>query len=182
MWWIWGNNCSFVVGLPSTCSTSYLLCHNLVAKMVHWHLSKIFFSTCIVALLVYWSSTISSWKHISQDFVGLLRQLSPQPLSWHCLVWLWSEIYLSFGIQLILIFEKKENEKLHKYQPLANDFHSLYNMPVQIIPIVIGHSGVMASRCWEFLQRIPQFTTGLICHLQKAALLGTIHILHNINL
>jgi len=44
--------------------------------------------------------------------------------------------------------QTKENEKLHKYQPLASDFHhSMYNMPVQIIPIVIGHSGIMTSRC-----------------------------------
>jgi len=46
--------------------------------------------------------------------------------------------------------QTKENEKLHKYKPLLSDFHCMYNMPVQIIPMVIGHTGVMTAHCQEF--------------------------------
>jgi len=35
----------------------------------------------------------------------------------------------------------------------------MYGMFVDIVPIVIGYSGVMTVRCQQFLQRIPQFTT-----------------------
>jgi len=54
-------------------------------------------------------------------------------------------------------------------------------MSVQIIPIVFGLSGGDATHYQAYLI-IPQFTTSLICHLQKAAVLGAIHTLHSINL
>ena len=36
----------------------------------------------------------------------------------------------------------KESEKLRKYQPWARDFHSMCNMNVVIIPVVIGNTGL----------------------------------------
>ena len=76
----------------------------------------------------------------------------------------------------------KENEKLQKYCPLAHDFRSMYQMPVVIIPVVIGHTGVISSQCQNFLQRIPGFCNSLLCHLLKAAILGTIHTLRTVNI
>ena len=76
----------------------------------------------------------------------------------------------------------KECEKIHEYQPLARDFHSVYRMSVDVIPVVIGHTGVVSSQCKQHLQHIPEFSISLLCHLQKAAILGTIHVLHSINL
>jgi len=76
----------------------------------------------------------------------------------------------------------KEKEKVYKYQPLAKDFHSVYHMKVDIIPIVIGHTGVLSIYFQIYLEGIPHFSNSLLCHLQKAALLGTIHTLQKINL
>ena len=76
----------------------------------------------------------------------------------------------------------KESEKIHKYQPLARDFYSMYQMSVHVIPVVISHTGVMLMQCREFLQSIPEYSSSLLCYLQKAALLGTIHILRSLNL
>jgi len=53
-----------------------------------------------------------------------------------------------------------------KYQPLAREISSCYGQPVEIIPIVFGHTGVVS------------------CHfqqLQQATLLGTLSILRDIN-
>ena len=52
----------------------------------------------------------------------------------------------------------KESEKLHKYQPFAKDFHSMYQMNVVIVPIVIGKTGVMSTKSKQFLKNIPDFT------------------------
>jgi len=76
----------------------------------------------------------------------------------------------------------KENEKLQKYRPLAHDFKNMYQMSVEVIPIVIGHSGVISSRCQSFLQCIPGFCNSLLCHLLKAAILRTIHTLQTVNI
>ena len=38
----------------------------------------------------------------------------------------------------------KENEKLHKYRDLAHDFICMYQMPLEVILVVIGHSGVIS--------------------------------------
>ena len=62
------------------------------------------------------------------------------------------------------------------------DFHSVYHMKVDIIPIVIGHTGVVSIHFRKYLEGIPDFSSSLLCHLQKAALLGTIHTLQKINL
>ena len=39
----------------------------------------------------------------------------------------------------------KEREKLLKYCPLALDFHLMYKMPVQIVPVVLGCTGVVSA-------------------------------------
>ena len=72
------------------------------------------------------------------------------------------------------------DEKLNKYHPLTHDFHVMYNMQVTIVPVVLGCTGVVSFRCWQFLKRIPGFSLRLFGHLQKAVLLGTTHILRTI--
>jgi len=37
----------------------------------------------------------------------------------------------------------KEHEKLLKYKPLVHDFHVAYNMIVEIVPVVLGCTGVV---------------------------------------
>ena len=66
----------------------------------------------------------------------------------------------------------KEDEKLHKYHPLAHDFHAMYNMPVTIVPVVLGCMGVVSSCCLQFLKRIPGFSLRLFGRLQKLCCLG----------
>lgn len=77
---------------------------------------------------------------------------------------------------------EKESEKIQKYSALANDFRHMYQMSVNIIPVVIGHSGVISYQCKNFLKKIPGYRDSLFCHLLKAAIIGTVHTLQTINL
>ena len=52
----------------------------------------------------------------------------------------------------------KEQEKLQKYQSLAHDYHMMYRMPVIIIPVVVGCTGVVSSNCITHLRCIPDFS------------------------
>ena len=75
----------------------------------------------------------------------------------------------------------KEQEKVRKYQSLAHDYHSMYRMPVVIVPVVIGCTGVVSSSCISHLRRIPEFSNNLFSTIQKAAIIGTVHVLQCVN-
>ena len=82
----------------------------------------------------------------------------------------------------ILMFLQKKMRRLQKYCALASDFRIMYQMPVKIIPVVIGHSGVISSQCRHFLHDIPGYCDSLLCHLLKATILGTICTLQTTDL
>jgi len=67
-----------------------------------------------------------------------------------------------------------EKEKVSKYLPLARDFHLMYHMVVEVIPIVFGYSGVVSIECVKYLKKIPGYCDNLFTTLQKATILGTI--------
>ena len=55
-------------------------------------------------------------------------------------------------------------------------------MPVKLVPVVLGYTGVVSSQCYAHLCSIPGFTEILFSTLQKAVILGNIHVLRAINL
>ena len=120
---------------PQLAATAYLYLHNLVASVIHWHLSKVF------SLPLSSSSWFThhpqpvienSLVKILWDFnlVSESHHLSNRP----------DIVVFNYVKKTILFIEvscpadinvpSKEREKLNKYQPLAHDFHSMYKMPV----------------------------------------------------
>ena len=39
----------------------------------------------------------------------------------------------------------------------------MYNMPVNIIPVVLGSTGIISSRCLNFLKMIQEFSMKAVC-------------------
>ena len=76
----------------------------------------------------------------------------------------------------------EENEKLRKYKPLAHDFRLMYNMSVEYIPVVLGCTGIVSKDCHTYLRHIPGFTNRLFTTLQKAVILGSVHVLRATNI
>ena len=74
----------------------------------------------------------------------------------------------------------KEEEKTCKYFPLARDFHLIYHMAVEVIPIVFGHIGVVSLDCVKHLRKIPDYCESLFAMLQKVTILGTIYTLQTV--
>ena len=62
----------------------------------------------------------------------------------------------------------KEDEKINKYCSLAADFHQMYNMPVTIIPIVLGCMGVVSSHCLQFLKINPRVHNEIVRPLTQS--------------
>ena len=76
----------------------------------------------------------------------------------------------------------KELEKVGKYQRLAGEMSRTYHQDVVIVPVVFGVSGVVSKQQRSHLEKIPAFTNVLFANLQKAAILGTVDVIKNINL
>jgi len=71
---------------------------------------------------------------------------------------------------------------LRKYQSLAQDYHLMYRMPVVIVLVVVGCTGIVSSNCISHLRCIPEFSNNLSFTIQKAAIIGTVHVLRCINM
>ena len=85
---------------------------------------------------------------------------------------------IDFAVQGDSRIERKEKEKIEKYQDLRREFQKIWNVRVKIIPLVVGFSGAIPR---EFGNRLKE--TGItveIGQVQKAVLLGTARILRKV--
>ena len=62
----------------------------------------------------------------------------------------------------------KEHEKLTKYQVLLREVSKCYSQPVDTVPIIFGHSGIVSADQQTYLKRIPGYNENLFNNLQKA--------------
>ena len=71
--------------------------------------------------------------------------------------------------------QKKATEKISKYVDLQIECQRLWNKKVEVIPVIIGATGIVDKNIQKYAGRIPG------CHniysLQRSAILGTAHIL-----
>ena len=74
---------------------------------------------------------------------------------------------------------RKERDKVEKYQDLKRELNKLWNLKaITIIPIVIGALGAVSTNIQHHLDSVGCKLK--ISDLQKAALLGTAHILRKV--
>ena len=71
---------------------------------------------------------------------------------------------------------RQEREKVIKYQDIKNDIKNLLRLDeVQVIPIVIGATGVIKRNLHSYLESIPAPIT--VLELQSEAVRGSVSIL-----
>ena len=74
--------------------------------------------------------------------------------------------------------QKKATEKMSKYVGLQIECQGLWNKKVEVIPVIIGATGIVDKNIKKYGGRIPG------CHniysLQRSAILGTVHILRKV--
>ena len=144
---------------PSLAVFTYLYCHNLVASVLHWHLSKMYsFPLRATSWFTHKPQPVveNSNAKLLWDFslVSASHHPSNRP----------DIVLFDYQHKKILFIEvscpadphvlAKEDEKIQKYCALASDFRIMYHMPVKIIPVVIGHSGVISSQCRHYIYMI----------------------------
>ena len=173
-------------GCPVLAPTSYLRRHNMVGRMLHLHLSKSFklpiSAKCwydhqplpVVeneVAKVLWDFGLYTDVHVSSNRPDIVLFLKKEERI------IFFEVACPADINVLT----KEQEKLNKYQTLVREISECYGQPVDLVPVVTGHSGVVSANQQTHLKRIPDYNETLFNNLQKAAILGTINILTSIN-
>ena len=74
---------------------------------------------------------------------------------------------------------EKRREKVDKYQDLRRQVAKLWNIKTTVVPVVVGALGAVTKNLTKHLQTI-RVSTKIAEFLQKAALLGTAHLLRKV--
>ena len=168
--------------LVSCCSkiaqTDYKERHNKVATMLHWNICKKYgfaasnnwWEHQVEKVLendnakVLWDFKIQTDKHLPHNIPDI-TVVEPKQ------VWL-----IDVAIPGDSRIEQKEQEKLSRYQDLKIEVARLWERKATVVPVVVGALGAIPKQLEYHLN-----TLGLnlitISQIQKAALLGTAHIL-----
>ena len=74
--------------------------------------------------------------------------------------------------------QKKATEKMSKYVDLQIECQRSWNKKVEVIPVIIGATGIVDKNIKKYVGRIPGHLS--IYKLQRSAVLGTAHILRKV--
>jgi len=73
---------------------------------------------------------------------------------------------------------KKEVEKILKYKDLTIEIQRMWNVKIKVIPVIIGATGTISKSFRKYVSNIPG--NHEVKELQKAAILGTAHIIRKV--
>jgi len=73
---------------------------------------------------------------------------------------------------------KKEAEKILKYKDLTIEIQRMWNVKTKTIPVIMGKTGTISKSFRKYVSNIPG--NHVVKELQKAAILGTAHILRKV--
>ena len=73
---------------------------------------------------------------------------------------------------------KKEAEKILKHKDFTTEIHRMWNVKTKAIPVIIGATGTVSKSFRKYVSNIPGKHE--VKELQKAAILGTAHILRKV--
>ena len=73
---------------------------------------------------------------------------------------------------------KKEAEKILKYKALTIEIQRMWNVKTKVIPVIIGATGTISKAFRKYVSNIPE--NHEVKEPQKAAILGTAHILRKV--
>jgi len=73
---------------------------------------------------------------------------------------------------------KEEAEKTLKYKDLTIEIQCMWNVKAKVIPVITGATGTISKSFRKYVSNIPGKHE--VKKLQKAAILGTAHILRKV--
>ena len=83
-------------------------------------------------------------------------------------------LIIDIAVQADVRVEEKERGKVEKYQDLKREIGRLWNLKVEVVPVVIGALGSVTKEFDRWIEKLgTTFNVGVV---QKTALLGTARI------
>ena len=117
---------------------------------------------------ILWDSQIVTDRHVTCNKPDIVIQ---EKTSDRCQI-------IDVAIPSDCNIQKNATEKMNKYVDLQIECHRLWNKKVEVIPGIIGATGIVDKNIKKYVGRIPG------CHniysLQRSAILGTVHILRKV--
>ena len=117
---------------------------------------------------ILWDSPIISDRHVTCNKPDIVTQ---EKKSDRCQI-------IDVAIPSDYNIQKKATEKMSKYVDLQIACQRLWNKKVEVIPVIIGETGIADKNSKKYVGRIPGHHN--ICNLQRSAILGTAQILRNV--
>ena len=74
--------------------------------------------------------------------------------------------------------QKKATEMMSKYIDLQIECQRMWNRKIEVIPIIIGATGIVEKGIQRYLQKIPGKHN--LYNLQRSAILGMAHFLRKV--
>jgi len=71
---------------------------------------------------------------------------------------------------------KKGGEKILKYKDLIIEIQCLWNVETKVVVVITGVTGIISKSLVQYLSNVPE--KHKLKELQRTAILGTVHILH----
>jgi len=159
--------------------TLYKKRHDVVGRRLHWYLCSQFGFSVVKewwkhnprsveesdSVKLLWDFTIITDRTIHANRPDLILVFKKERLVY----------FVDFSCPFDSNVVSKEIEKVDKYQDLLLEIQRLWNMKVEIIPIVIGALGALSPKFEDWLQRLNITLHPSI--LQKSVLLETAGLL-----
>jgi hypothetical protein len=171
-------------GCGELAKKQYVRRHDRMGVRVHWELCKKYGIGCTERwyehvpnrvstdkegqVVIYWDVKVETAKalpHNRPDVVVVDKRIGKWTL-------------VDFSVPLDKNVVSKEDEKVEKYLPLAQEIRKMHKVHTEIIPIVIGALGTVPKRLTRYLKALG--IPDVIGSMQMTVLLGTTRILKNV--
>ena len=172
-----------ISGCQTLAADKYLNRHNQVAAQLHLDICK-HYAIKVDAqhwyqhnpervmenekATILWDHQVKTDRHIPCNKPDIIIQ---EKDSEKCLI-------IDVAIPSDYNIQKKATEKMSKYVDLQIECQRMWNKKVEVIPIVIGATGIVEKGIQSYLQKIPGKHN--LYNLQRSAILGTAHILRKV--
>ena len=172
-----------ISGCQTLAADKYLNRHNQVAAQLHLDICK-HYAIKVDAqhwyqhnpervmenekATILWDHQVKTDRHIPCNKPDIIIQ---EKDSKRCLI-------IDVAIPSDYNIQKKATEKMSKYVDLQIECQRMWNKKVEVIPIIIGATGIVEKGIQSYLQKIPGKHN--LYNLQRSAILGTAHILRKV--
>ncbi len=171
-------------GCGELAKKQYKIRHDRMGLRIHWELCRKYGIECAARWYEHVPASVCRngtgdveiWWDVTVETVGRIAHNRPDVVIINRREKKWTLV--DFSVPLDKNVLSKENEKLLKYAPLAQEVRRVHKVTTSIVPVVMGCLGTVPKRLSGYLRELG--VPDVIGCMQTTALLGTARILKNV--